>query len=158
MIPVCRLSSSFALGLLSSAESQYNDGKGIKYIVALKPLLPPQKPGEKRRKNAKADPINQTIFQHEDNALAQLLEAAIEAVGYDQILRFKVVADQLRAENFTVTWTIPRTEFQKMQLKSTDHYDDMITAALAKAAPTVKLELKQFEVCTLRVDPIIGAG
>ncbi|KAK7037904.1 hypothetical protein R3P38DRAFT_2770262 [Favolaschia claudopus] len=54
---------------------------------------------------------------------------------------FKVVSGKLRAKNFSVTWSIMRTDFNKMEFASTDDYNGMVEAATEKAKPTVKLEL-----------------
>ncbi|KAF8184060.1 hypothetical protein K438DRAFT_1766506 [Mycena galopus ATCC 62051] len=91
----------------SHPESEYNDGKGVQYIISLQTLPPPLKAGKKRRKNAKIDPINHMIYAHEEEPFADVLEAAIKGVSYENTLRFKVVACNLHTLNFTVTWTIP---------------------------------------------------
>ncbi|KAJ7736647.1 hypothetical protein B0H16DRAFT_1466544 [Mycena metata] len=126
-------------------ESQYNDGKGIRYHVSLKLLPPPLKKGEKRRKNQRIDNINRTIYVHEEESLADLLEAAIQAVGYGDKLLFKVVSKDLRASNFTLKWSISRTDFKNMQLTTTDHFDEMVGEATQKGTPAVKLDFVEFE-------------
>ncbi|KAJ7025241.1 hypothetical protein C8F04DRAFT_1239301 [Mycena alexandri] len=261
-------------------ESQYNDGKGVRYHVSLVPLAPPLKKGEKHRKNKKIETINRTIYPHEEESLADVLEAAItvnkgarrrrrsgsptptfidlkqnstvtkltyirlyspyltltdlrrqcessmmrhaarrnlgnewppnlqlgltpnfiadekpnvllcdgvpqcdmahifealgkdvaglagdqdirrptqtyinlrrlyciKAIDYDGKLLFKVVAKDLRASNFTVKWSITRTDFKNMLLTTTDHFDEMLSEAVLKATPAVKLDFVEFEL------------
>ncbi|KAJ7791172.1 hypothetical protein B0H14DRAFT_2535188 [Mycena olivaceomarginata] len=127
-------------------ESKHNDGKGIKYIVALQPLSPPVKNGEKRRKNAKVDVISKTIHAHEDDSFAELLDAAITGVGYNGVLKFKIVASDLCADNFSVTWSINRTDFKKMKLTTTGDYDEMVDEAIEKAKPAVRLDMAECSI------------
>ncbi|KAG1828911.1 hypothetical protein EV424DRAFT_1536129 [Suillus variegatus] len=61
-----------------SGESMYNNGKGITVSMAFTPLLPPPATGEKRRKNAKSQPINRALFIHEDLTLENLLDTTFE--------------------------------------------------------------------------------
>ncbi|KAJ7714788.1 hypothetical protein B0H14DRAFT_3634466, partial [Mycena olivaceomarginata] len=122
--------------------SKYNDGKGIQYIVALQPLPPPVKNGEKRRKNARVDVVSTTIYAHEDDSFAELLDAAITGVGYEEVLKFKM-ASNLRTDNFSVTWSINRTDFKKMKLTTTGNYDEMVGEAIEKAKPSVKLDMAE---------------
>ncbi|KAJ7131599.1 hypothetical protein C8R43DRAFT_957091 [Mycena crocata] len=121
-------------------ESKYNDGKGIRYAVTLHPLPPLPKAGEKRCRNAKVDHPAQAIYVHEDDSFAELLDAAINSIGYANKLKFKIVADTLRPSNFSVTWTINRSDFKNQQLTTTEQYTTMITEALEKAKPAVKLD------------------
>ncbi|KAJ7021398.1 hypothetical protein C8F04DRAFT_1402995 [Mycena alexandri] len=127
-------------------ESQYNNGKGVRYHVSLVPLAPPLKKGEKRRKNKKVETINRTIYVHEEESLADVLEAAIKAIDYDGKLLFKVVAKDLHASNFTIKWSITHTDFKNMQLTTTDHFDEMLSEAVLKATPAVKLDFVEFEL------------
>ncbi|KAJ7732848.1 hypothetical protein B0H16DRAFT_1892959 [Mycena metata] len=127
-------------------ESEYNDGKGIRYVISLLPIPPPLKTGEKHRKNKKIETINRTIYAHEQDSLADVLQLAIDSVGYQNKLLFKVVSKDLRATNFTVTWSISRTDFKRMQLANTDHFDEIVEEAVKKASPTVKLDFLEFEV------------
>ncbi|KAJ7915734.1 hypothetical protein B0H13DRAFT_2270231 [Mycena leptocephala] len=90
--------------------------------VYLQPLPPQPKPKEKCRKNAKIESINKTIYAHEDESFAEVLEAAIIGVGCEDILKFKVVSDNLRASNFS---------------------DQMVEETLNKAKPSVKLDFTE---------------
>ncbi|KAK7028422.1 hypothetical protein R3P38DRAFT_2776149 [Favolaschia claudopus] len=132
----------FTQGVDDNPESKYNDGRGIQYFVSFQPLPPPPQPNEKYRKNAaKPDTINHTMYAHEEESLRRVLDTAIEGLEYEGKLDFKVVSGKLRAKNFSVTWSIMHTDFNKMEFASTDDYDGMVEAATEKAKPTVKLEL-----------------
>ncbi|KAJ7125851.1 hypothetical protein C8R46DRAFT_1237640 [Mycena filopes] len=102
-------------------ESECNDGKGIKYVITLYPLPPAPKAGEKRHKNAKVDPISRIVHVHENDT------------------------ETLRSSNFTVTWTINRSHYKKMQLATTDDYSTMVTEAEKKAKPSVKVDIVELD-------------
>lgn len=125
--------------------SEYNDGKGIKYVITFQPILPPVKAGEKRRRNARAEKLKSTTFVHEGASIADVLEAAIIAVGRDpQSLKYKVVARELRTTAFSVKYSIPgRSPLKNMQLTSVDHYDELIGEATKKGNPDVILEITE---------------
>ncbi|KAK7039299.1 hypothetical protein R3P38DRAFT_2769444 [Favolaschia claudopus] len=128
----------FTQGVDDNPESKYNDGRGIQYFVSFQPLPPPPQPNEKHRKNAaKPDTINHTMYAHEEESLRQVLNAAIEGLEYEGKLDFKVVSGKLRTKNFSVTWSIMRTDFNKMEFAPIDDYDGMVEAATEKAKPTV---------------------
>ncbi|KAJ7200115.1 hypothetical protein GGX14DRAFT_660571 [Mycena pura] len=125
-------------------ESAYHDGKGIEYVVAFVPLLPPLTTGEKRRANAKAPTEKVTIHAHEKLTFAELLDTAIAAIA--RPLPFKMVAEKLRTRHFTITWSLFRTAaYKNMQLNSEDHYKSMLTAASSKPAPVITLDMKELE-------------
>ncbi|KAJ7017235.1 hypothetical protein C8F04DRAFT_1337893 [Mycena alexandri] len=90
-------------------------------------------------KTKKIETINHAIYAHEQDSLADRLQLAIDAVGCQNKLPFKVVSKDLRATNFTVTWSITRTDFKKMQLANTDHFDEMVEEAVKKGSPTIVL-------------------
>ncbi|KAJ7138971.1 hypothetical protein C8R44DRAFT_727095 [Mycena epipterygia] len=124
--------------------SEYNNGKDINYLVAFQPQLPPLEPNEKtRRSNAHALLVNCSIYMHENSALDQVLDAAIKAVGLNEgTLKFKIVGKELRTDGFTITWTIARTLFKKMQLASEKDFSELIQQVTQKAKVEVKLEAK----------------
>ncbi|KAJ7138974.1 hypothetical protein C8R44DRAFT_727098 [Mycena epipterygia] len=116
-------------------ESQYNDGAGIKYMIAFQPTHPPLDLQEKsRRKNAKLpDLVNAFTSMHEDSPLDEVLNAVFEAIDHDErTLSYKIVGGNLRTDRFTLTWTIAQTTFKKMQLTMSKHFDDMKEQAIAK--------------------------
>jgi hypothetical protein len=125
--------------------SEYNDGKGIKYVITFWPLLPPVKAGEKRRRNARAEKVKSTTYVHEGASIADVLEAAIIAVGRDShSLKFKVVAKEIRTAAFSVKYSIPgRSPLKDMLLTSVDHYDELIEEATKKGKPDVLLEITE---------------
>ncbi|KAJ7920010.1 hypothetical protein B0H13DRAFT_2319928 [Mycena leptocephala] len=61
--------------------SEYNDGKGINYVITFHPQPPPLKPNEKRRSNARVEKIKSSIYVHEKLCLADVLDAVIAAIG-----------------------------------------------------------------------------
>ncbi|KAK6984755.1 hypothetical protein R3P38DRAFT_2806356 [Favolaschia claudopus] len=144
---------------LPDPESKYNNGKGIDYILSVQPLLPPPKPNEKRRKNTgKLDPINQTIFAHEEDPLGQLLEAAIKAVDAQNVVKFKIVAGNLRLTGCTLTWSIQRTEYKKMKLASADDYDNLIEKATEKAKPLLTNEETEMAETTAQLKALYSCA
>ncbi|KAJ7867821.1 hypothetical protein B0H13DRAFT_1897408 [Mycena leptocephala] len=130
-------------------DSEYNEGKGINYVITFQPQLPPLQPNEKRRSNARAEPIKRSIYLHEKSILAELLEATITAIGRngpdDKSMLFKIVNKELRTTRFNVTWSIARTEHKKMQLASVDDYDELVKQVCNKAKPVATLEIRECE-------------
>ncbi|KAJ7878127.1 hypothetical protein B0H14DRAFT_2567392 [Mycena olivaceomarginata] len=102
------------------SDSEYNDGKGIHYVVNFRAQLPPLEANEKRRLNARAPVINHSFYAHESSSLAEVLDGAIGIVGRN--LPFKIVSKQLRTNKFSVTYTVPRTSLKEMQLGSENDF------------------------------------
>ncbi|KAK0431135.1 hypothetical protein EV421DRAFT_1854867 [Armillaria borealis] len=122
--------------------STYNDGHGIRYKVKLIAKFPTLQAGEKRRSNAVRKHVNWIFHAHELSILGEILGYAIRSVKRDErTLDFKVVAGELRAKNFTVTWTIPHLSDKDMPLDSVDAFEDMVQQVEKKAKPEVALEL-----------------
>ncbi|KAJ7627430.1 hypothetical protein FB45DRAFT_1029776 [Roridomyces roridus] len=122
--------------------SEYNDGKGIHYIINLHPQLPPPAPNEKRRVNARAPTVNSNFYAHEASCFAEILDEAIKAVDRDETtLNFKIVKNELRTDRFTLTYTIARTSFKDMQLKNETAFKALLDAAKEKAKPEAKLDM-----------------
>lgn len=69
-------------------------------------------------------------------------------MGYEEVLKFKIVASNLRTDNFSVTWSINHTDFKKMKLTTTGNYDEMVGEAIEKAKPSVKLDMAE---CSVKV-------
>ncbi|KAJ6570650.1 hypothetical protein DFH09DRAFT_1362715 [Mycena vulgaris] len=112
-------------------ESEYNDGKGVRYIISLQPL-PPLKNGEKRQ--IKLTPSVLPMY-----STLRSKESATKTYCNSKL--FPPISE---ASNVTVTWIIPRTDFKKMKLTTTDGFKDMIEEALKKASPSVKLDFAEF--------------
>ncbi|KAJ7116721.1 hypothetical protein C8R44DRAFT_880073 [Mycena epipterygia] len=62
-------------------ESQYNDGRGLQFIVEFTGLIPLPAAGNKTWKNAKAPVIKKSIYVHKDSELNTLLNAALHSLG-----------------------------------------------------------------------------
>ena len=64
----------------------HNDGKRIQVSLCFIGLLPkPSKGDKKHRKNAKKPRDNFVFWIHEDDKLKDLLEAAIDTIGYSHL-------------------------------------------------------------------------
>ncbi|KAJ6608136.1 hypothetical protein B0H10DRAFT_1955698 [Mycena sp. CBHHK59/15] len=116
---LCFTTSMMVTTVFSSrSESQYNEGKGIHYIVKFQPQTPLPKASGKRRKNAKKpNPINCQFYLHEESCLSEVLDTAIEAIGRDQdTMKFKIISGNLRSTHFSVKWTVNRSTCKDMQL------------------------------------------
>ncbi|PBK84531.1 hypothetical protein ARMGADRAFT_1088309 [Armillaria gallica] len=114
----------FEYHLLTVPVSPYNDDHDIRYKVKLLENFPTLRAGEKRRSNAVRKHVNGIFHAHELSTLD-----------------FKVVAGELRAKNFMVTWTIPRSSDKDMPLDSVDAFEDMVQQGEKKVKPEVALEL-----------------
>ncbi|KAJ7824216.1 hypothetical protein B0H13DRAFT_1857410 [Mycena leptocephala] len=88
----------------------------------VRPQLPPLKPGEKRRSNARADKIKRSLYLH-----------------------FKIVAEELCTSRFKVNWSISRTEYKDMQLATVDDFDEMVKQVTTKAKAVVALGVTGLE-------------
>ena len=99
-------------------ESIHNDGEGICIALNFTPLLPPKKPGETWRKNAKAKSSTYTFYINENLDLCDLLEAvmltiiALKPTG----LPYKVVGSNLRTNAFEIAYTIHGTQFKNISI------------------------------------------
>ncbi|KAF8988987.1 hypothetical protein BDZ89DRAFT_1152406 [Hymenopellis radicata] len=131
---------------LGLGPSMCNSGKGILYNVSLVPLLPLLKPGEKRRANAKPKAITGQFFAHEDLDLGTIIEYCINAVGRDSAsLNFKIVGTALRSQDFTITYTLPRSAFKGVPLKGPADLSLAVDTAKDKATPTIQFSMTEIE-------------
>jgi hypothetical protein len=132
--------------------SEYNDGKGIHYVISFQPQLPPLRPGEKRRSNARAEKMKCSIYLHEALSLGEVLEAIIGAIERnDQSMKFKIVGKQLCMSRFKIIWSITCTDYKDMELRNTDDFDEMVKQVLEKAKPVVALVVTELELETSAV-------
>lgn len=128
--------------------SRYHDEQGIRFNVSFAPQLPPLKAGEKRRANAKAQPIPGAFYAHEDSDFAEILDMAFEAAKQDtSTMGFKIVGGNLRTERFKALWTISRTNNKNMSLTNAKEFYDMIAQAEQHAKHEVKLDIEELPVC-----------
>ncbi|KAI0039070.1 hypothetical protein FA95DRAFT_1451539, partial [Auriscalpium vulgare] len=131
--------------------SEYNDGKGIRYTLTFIPVLPPAKTGEKRRKNAKPQPINRVFYAHEYCGLLSLLACAFAAaLGADHDdLPFSLNRDgDLQGTRYQVSYTIPRSNSKDIRVSSVADYEELVDQAKEKAKPEVKLTVCEAAVRT----------
>ncbi|KAJ7584275.1 hypothetical protein C8J56DRAFT_1089833 [Mycena floridula] len=121
--------------------SALNDGKGIRVQVAFHAIPPPLPPGKKKRKNqAKPAPQQSAFHFHEETDFPNFLEHVIEACERcSDTMDFKIVAGSLRTTNFSITWSIPRTQTKDMKLEKEKQFTDMVENAMEKAKPTIVL-------------------
>ncbi|KAJ7442753.1 hypothetical protein B0H11DRAFT_1932269 [Mycena galericulata] len=140
-------------------ESDYNEGLGIKYVIALQPKHPPLEPGTKRRSNAKLpDPVKSFTHVHEHCSLDEVLDSAFKAVDRnDRNLRYKIVGGHLRTDAFKITWSLPRsTTLKDMQWSSEKHYEGLISEVAkelkekGKDNPEIKLQITELETAPSR--------
>ncbi|PBK81123.1 hypothetical protein ARMGADRAFT_1039522 [Armillaria gallica] len=94
----------------------------IYYKIKLLEKFPTLWASEKQQSNAVHKHIN-GIFHHNERTLD-----------------FKVVAGELHAKNFTVTWMIPCSSDKDMPLDSVDAFENMVQQAEKKAKPEVLLQ------------------
>ncbi|KAJ7131412.1 hypothetical protein C8R44DRAFT_613247 [Mycena epipterygia] len=133
----------------TSLASEYNNGLGIKYIVAFQPQLPPPQLNKKRRSNARAPLVNRSTDVHEKAPLDEVLDVAINAVQCnDQTLAFKIVGDSLSTNRFSVTWSISRMDFKKMQLMSEKDLKELVKQVIECPKVEVKLEITETPLVT----------
>ncbi len=137
----------FEYHLLTVPVSIYNDGRGIRYKVKLLEKFPTLQAGEKRRSNAVCKHVNGIFHAHKLSVLGEILGYTIQSVKRNErTLDFKVVAGELCAKNFTVTWTIPHSSDKDMPLDLVDAFEDMVQQVEKKAEPEVALESVE-DVC-----------
>ncbi|KAF8436853.1 hypothetical protein L210DRAFT_3406580 [Boletus edulis BED1] len=129
--------------------SQYNDGDGIKVSVVFIPLPSQLKKEEKCCKNAKTLPINSVIHFNENDALATLLNFAINSVKHTDNLHYAIGnrTGQLSPENFSIKYTVPCSTYMDVDIKSLEDFNMLITQACKMKNPLFKLFITQTEVC-----------
>ncbi|KAG6371132.1 hypothetical protein JVT61DRAFT_9895 [Boletus reticuloceps] len=127
--------------------SQYNDGDGIEVSVVFTPLPPQPKKGEKRCKNAKTLPINLVIHFNENDTLATLLDSAIDSVEQTDNLCYAIGnrTGRLSPENFSIKYTVPRSAYKDVDIKSLEDFNTLITQACKMKNPLFKLFITQTE-------------
>ncbi|CAK5263888.1 unnamed protein product [Mycena citricolor] len=145
---VCPMRTCVGASLTSmSSESDYNDRKGIEYVFCLQTVFPPWHPNEKRCANAKAPALRGTFYLHEAKHLSAVLDACIESISHTpKSLIFKIVAGKLRKSCFTLTWTIPCTDFRDMSLTSIKDWEGVLKKLNEKGSAAAKVKLDMIEL------------
>ncbi|KAF9231754.1 hypothetical protein BU15DRAFT_32946, partial [Melanogaster broomeanus] len=126
-------------------QSLYNDGKGVQFSVQFTPLPPPVKAGEKRRKNAKAKPINALMYIHEENSFMNFITLCL--------MKFKRVElpaalhrGRLVNTPLDMKYTIPRTPLHDIELQSNEDFAEMIEQVTNTAKAAVKVFIDEIKV------------
>lgn len=117
------------------------------------PLLPPPATGEKRRKNAKSPPINRAFFIHEDSTLRDLLDTTFEHYDVSEKMMYGIGnrSGLLSATNFTITYTILRTNYKNIVLANLSDFDTIMEEVKEHRSPAFKLTIIETKVCILGV-------
>jgi len=130
--------------------SLFNDGKGIKVAVSFQPILPPLKPGEKRRKNAKAKVINRIVYIHEEKSLSEFLDIVIDDIDKASNLSFSIAnrSGLLDTDSFTLEYTINRSDSKDIPIRYTADYKTLIDEimTLNRVASSFKLLVTEQKV------------
>lgn len=128
-------------------ESEYNDGKGLMISATLHARLPPIKPGDKRRSNAKPPVTNKVVYVHENITFINMMVAVIRKSfirgdllvgGLDENRRLKPDTP------FTLEYSIPHnTAFKDIELASESDWEMFVDKMKDTAKGTGKLTIKE---------------
>jgi hypothetical protein len=99
------------------------------------------KPGEKRRKNAKAPTITKAVFVHENDNLFAFLDIAFEALGLE--LEWGIDPDTGRFDYFfyDMRFSLLRSTLKDVAIMSDKDYRTVIDEAVKKDNPGLKVLL-----------------
>lgn len=131
----------------------YHNGKGITVSVTFTLLLPPPATGEKRRKNAKSQPINRAFFIHEDSTLRNLLDTTFEQYDLSDKMMYGIGnrSGLLAPTNFTITYTILRTNYKNIILGNLSDFTTIMEEVKEHRSPAFKLTIVETKVCICSV-------
>jgi len=128
-------------------ESEYNDSKGLMISATLHARLPPIKPGDKQRSNAKPPVTNKVVYIHENITFINMMVAVIWKSficgdllvgGLDENRRLKLDTP------FTLEYSIPHnTAFKDIELASESDWEMFVDKMKAMAKGTGKLTIKE---------------
>jgi len=129
------------------AESEYNEGKGLMILATLHMKLPPIKPGDKRRSNAKPPVINKVIYIHENTTFINMRVAVIRK----SFLRGYLLVGGLDEDGrlqlgtpFTLEYSIPHnTAFKDIELASKSDWDMFVEKMKDTAKAGGKLTIRE---------------
>ena len=127
-------------------KSIHNDGEGICIALNFTPLLPPKKPGETRRKNAKAKSSTYTFYINENLNLCDLMEAVMLAIRALKPagLPYKVVGSNLRTNAFEIAYTVCGTQFKNISIAAVKDWETLIKQTAVKG--NAILHLREMKV------------
>lgn len=133
-------------------ESQFNNGRGLAVALSFLALPLPPKAGTKRRANAKAIVENHLLHIHENATLTDLLDKAINSItGQGKPLLYGIGnrTGSLSPNNFTVKYTIARTEYKDISIESLQDHSTLIDTIkeLNRPAGGFKLIITEHKVC-----------
>ena len=129
------------------AESEYNEGKGLMISATLHGKLPPPKPGDKRRSNAKLPVINKVVYIHENTTFINMMVAVIRK----SFLRGDLLIGGLDKDGrlqpgtpFTLEYSIPHnTTFKDIELASKSDWDMFVEKMKDTAKAGGKLTIRE---------------
>lgn len=133
-------------------ESQFNNGRGLAIALSFLALPPPPKASTKRRANPKAIIENHLFYIHENESLTNLLDKAINSIssqGQPLLYGIGNHTGSLSPNNFTVKYTITRTEYKDISIESLQDHSTLIDTIKELSRPTggFKLIITEFKVC-----------
>ncbi|KAF9243074.1 hypothetical protein BU15DRAFT_59953 [Melanogaster broomeanus] len=128
-------------------QSLYNDGKGIQFSVQFTPLPPPVKAGEKRRKNAKAKPINALMYIHEENSFMNFITLCLTKFKRVE-LPAALHGGRLVNTPLDMKYTIPHTPLHDIELQSKEDFAEMIEQVTNTAKAAVKVFIDEIKLET----------
>ncbi|KZP25467.1 hypothetical protein FIBSPDRAFT_950176 [Athelia psychrophila] len=131
-------------------ESQFNNGRGLAIALSFLALPPPPKASTKRRANPKAIIENHLFYIHENESLTNLLDKAINSIssqGQPLLYGIGNHTGSLSPNNFTVKYTITRTEYKDISIESLQDHSTLIDTIKELSRPTggFKLIITEFK-------------
>jgi len=117
------------------------------------PLLPPLKVGEKQCRNAKSTPENHIFHIRKDHTLTNLIDTALELIDKTDTLCSGIGnrSGVFAPDNFTVKYTITRTDSKDILIESLDDHQQLIDEVkqLNRANSGFKLFITELKVFLL---------
>ncbi|KAF9030612.1 hypothetical protein BJ165DRAFT_932956 [Panaeolus papilionaceus] len=126
--------------------SNFNDNQGIKMNIVFTPL---EKPGSKKRANAKATVISRIDYFHEDFTLRDLLVKVFSGFKQDNILNGSWLYHDReldKPDTFSMTYTVPRKVTDQAAVLSKADFANLKKEATFKPAAEVKLFFVESQV------------
>ncbi len=147
------IESQFRVILLAGGQSQHNDSQGISATLLFSHLPPRHESAGKTRKNAKLPTTTKVFAFHEDMNLRDFLACTLDSLvpsRNDLLGKCKLWLDPTgsdlppeTATSVTVKYTIPRSAYQDVLVKSEKDFKETMRVLVSKSALTVKISMQK---------------
>lgn len=137
----------------SPSPSLFNNGEGLRVAVEYQALPLPLKPGDKRRKNAKASTVTKAIFVHENDDLFAFLRIAFDALALDLEWGIDPTTEKFDYFFYDMRLSLMRSTLKDVVIMSDKDYRSVIDEAVKRDNPQLKVSLTELpkpKVCHIQ--------